>query len=200
MNKLILKTALITLLSLFATLLIGVFSITLFAPSFAGDCYFEIGLKDVAVSCYERAYLNSGSYDDLVELVDSASFSENDALTASYGKTMIERKLEFADFCAKSDENTQSNFSTYDYYATLIMFAFYDIGDKDGAVEICFNTLENGGYTDDCALKMAVNMAKDDKELGNVIVTAYKSLSNRNFENNTQNKFKNDMKGMGYTI
>ena len=64
---------------------------------------------------------------------------------AKYGKIMIERKIEFAEFCKVTDEDGQSNFSTYDYYSTLVTFAFYDLGDKSSAADICFKTLENGG-------------------------------------------------------
>ena len=200
MGNVIKKTALITLLALVSVLLVSVFSVTLLAPSFAGDCYFELGFKDMAVSCYERAFGSSGSYSDLVELVDSASYSENDSITAKYGKIMIERKIEFAEFCKVTDEDGQSNFSTYDYYSTLVTFAFYDLGDKSSAADICFKTLENGGYTDGCALKTAVQIAKDDKEFGELLISAYKALPSRNFANNTQNKFKDDMRKLGYTI
>ena len=200
MGDLIKKTALITALSLVAILLVGVFCITIFAPSFAGDCYFEIGLKSVAVSCYERAYNDSGSYEDLVELVDASNYSENDQTTATYGKIMLERKLEFADFCKSMDENLNDGYSTYDYYATMVMLAFYDLGDKYSAADVCFANLENGGYVDGCALAMAVKMAKGDRDFGAIIVAAYKSLSSRNFTNNTQIAFKNDMKELGYAI
>ena len=200
MGNVIKKTALITLLSLVAVLLISVFGVTVFAPSFAGDCYFELGLKNVAVSCYERAFNDSGSFSDLVELVDSASFSENDEITATYGKKMIDRSIEFAEFCKSADEDSQGGYSTYDYYATLVTFAFYDLGDKEGAVDICFKTLDNGGYTDGCALKTAVQLAREDREFGEVLISAYKELPSRNFANNTQVQFKKDMRELGYAI
>ena len=87
MNKLVVKVAILTFLSLIAVSLISAFSIFTFAPGFAGDKCFELGLKNVATKCYERAYEQTGEFDDLVILVDNAIFSEDGDAVLTYWKS-----------------------------------------------------------------------------------------------------------------
>ena len=204
MNKIIIKTAIITVLSLVVASIIGVVCAFSFAPRFSGNCCFELGLKDMATKCYERAYLNSGTYEDLVELVDSAIYAEYDEMIAKYGEEMVERKVEFKRFCEDLDvdvDYTEGGYSTYDYYANATMLAKYYLGDKEGAVDFVFDNLFTNGYTENSALKMLVNMVSSEEGLGEMLSDEYLELepaSRYAFTNHE--KFREDMKALGFAL
>ena len=199
MGNLIKKTAIITALSLIAVAFISVFAIFTFSPSLAGDCCFELGLKNLAISCYEREYKNTGEYDDLVELVNCAIYAEDNQAVVDYGVVMKGRKIEFDGYCKVLDEESESvGYWAYDYYTNGIMQAYISLGDKDGAAKFAVGCAEEKGYTEESALKNAVNMAKNDKALGDSIILAYKNSTKSSFNNFVI--FKNEMKEMGYTF
>ncbi len=199
MSSLIKKTAIITVLSLIAVAFLSVFAIFTFYPSLAGDCCFEIGLKNLAISCYEREYKNTGEYEDLVELVDCAIYAEDYQKVVDYGVIMKGRKLEFDGYCEDLDEESENvGYSAYDYYTNVIMQSYISLGNTDGATKFAVDCATENGYTEDSALKNAVKMAKEDKVLGQSIIVAYKNAKSTNFTNYTN--FKNEMKELGYTF
>lgn len=195
MNKLVVKVAILTFLSLIAVSLISAFSIFTFAPGFAGDKCFELGLKNVATKCYERAYEQTGEFDDLVILVDNAIFSEDGDAVIEYGTKMINRNDEFSAFCIETDEKSEYvDYSSYDYYVTAVMMANYNAGKKTEAVDIAFSKLTADGYKEGIALFYAVQLAKEDEDLLQIILSSYKASTNRTFTN--YKAFREELQGI----
>ncbi|MBQ7373368.1 MAG: hypothetical protein IJW64_02245 [Clostridia bacterium] len=205
MNKVIIKTAIITFLSLVVAFILGVIGIYAFAPRLAGGYCYELGLKNMATECYERVYSKTGEFDDLVELVNSAIYAENDGVTSVYGEEMIERKSDFKNFCDKQiDENFQEgDYSTYDYYVNATMLAKYSLGNKQEAIEFAFScALKSAGYTEHSALKMLVNMIETDESLGDIISEFYNAMTppEQKYSFSGHVEFRNDMNNLGYTV
>ena len=204
MNKVILKTAIFTVLALIVATILTIVGVFAFAPKFAGNCCYELGLKGLAVDCYERVYMETGEFEDLVELVNCGVYAQDDTIVSNYGEEMIGRKVEFKNFCDNADvdvEFTDGAYTTYDYYVNAIMLAKYALNEKQEAVDFVFRTLFVNGYTENSALKMLVNMVSSEEGLGDLLVEGYMNLepgSRYGFTNHQT--FRDEMKELGYTI
>lgn len=195
MNGIIKKTAIMTSLILVATLFLGAFGLFVFAPKYTGDLCFEIGMKNSAVNCYEIAYGRTGDYGDLVDLVNCSAYTENYEVMSRYGKIMLEREVEFNDFCKQGDQDvTEGDYTTYGYYTTAIMLAFYKTGDKQSSASIAVEYTLNG-YVETSALYAAVRLCKNDSEFLGVLVSAYKGGSNK-LSGTHLSKFREDIKAI----
>ena len=204
MSKVIIKTAIVTVLALIVALIFSCVGVYAFAPRFAGDCCYELGLKDAATNCYERVYKSTGTYEDLIELVNSAIYAEDDKTVSVYGEELVDRKIEFKDFCNQADvdkEFEEGSYSTFDYYVNVTMLAKLSIGNKQDAVDFAFTCVFQGGYVENSALKMLVEMVDSEEGLGDMLVIAYNALEpvNRYAFTNHQ-VFRSDMKELGYTL
>ena len=180
MLKFILKTAIITTLAFVSACIIGVFSIFAFAPKLSASVCYDLGMKKLATSCNERVYEKTGTLEDLIELIDSAIYSEDKEIIAKYGVFLFDtynNTILFTSYCETADANLQDGeYSTYDYYANSVFMALYNLGEKEKAAEVAIiNIIE---YTDKSALKRAVVLAdpSNDKEFGETLISVYKRL------------------------
>ena len=195
MGSFIKKVAITTCLILVAVLFLGVFSVFTFAPKLAGDKCFELGLKNVATTCYERVYKKTGEFDDLITLVDNVIFAEDTEMIVEYLGKMVNRKLEFEEFCKSLDEQSEYvDYSSYDYYVTTLMMAYYKLGNKTSAANFAFSSLTSDGYEEGCALYYAVKLSQTDADFFDMIVTSYKGLSTKTFTG--YKKFREDLKAI----
>ncbi|MBR2336784.1 MAG: hypothetical protein IKA61_02440 [Clostridia bacterium] len=180
MKGTIMKTALITALSLVCILFLGVFSTYLFAPKLSAELSYNLGMKGLSSSCYERVYKKTGELDDLIVVIDSAVYAEKTETVEKYGLILFDtygKTSEFANYCRKNDEGlTEDDYSTYDYYANTVFMALYNRGEKEKAAEFAIRNMV--AYSDKCALKMAVILADptNDRAFGDFLVVKYKSL------------------------
>lgn len=201
MGKLIAKTAFITALILILTVFLGAVVVFFAAPKFSAKVCHNLGMKNAATTCYVRVYEKTGTFDDLVEAVDSAVYSENREVIAEYGLKMFDvygNSFEFEQFCKNGDVGkTENDYKTYDYYATLVFNALYSTDKKAEAANFAIVSLDNG-YNDKCALKMAVKMANPslDSAFGQLLITAYKTKKLSISQMYTD--FVKEMKDLGY--
>lgn len=203
MSNIVKKTVIITALSLVAVLLLTVFGIVAFAPKTAGDICFNLGLNKSALGCYEREYKNTGEFDDLLKIVDTAIISDNDQYTIDYGTLLVSRKKEFSSYCSAEDKRLGENskYSTHDYYTNIIMNVYFDRGDRETAVRFSLYNLPQSGYAENSALYNIVNIARGDgttvdSEMVEIIGSVYESMSDNYFTGYV--KFKDDMRKLGY--
>ncbi len=197
MLKGILKTAAITALAFISIFIISVFSIFAFAPKFSAKICHDLGMKKLATSCLEREYEKKGTLEDLIEVIDSAVYSEEKDKVAKYGVLLFEaynNTVAFADYCAKEDADIEEDeYSTYDYYANTVFMVLYNQGEKEQAAEFAIiNIIE---YSDKSALKRAVVLANPthDKEFGDTLVSVYKSLM-KDINTSAYNDFRIEMR------
>ncbi|MBR2385472.1 MAG: hypothetical protein IKA99_07705 [Clostridia bacterium] len=180
MKKTIIKTALFTVLALICCLFLSVFSIFAFAPKLSAKITYDLGMKKMSTSCYERVYKKTGDLEDLIMVIDSAVYAEDKETIAQYGVMLFDtygNTSEFKNYCDVCDVDVQEGgYTTYDYYANTVFMALYSQGQKEKAVEFAIVNLKK--YTDRSALKRAVVLANptNDKELGLLLVKGYKRL------------------------
>lgn len=204
MNKVIIKTAIITFLTLVVAFILGVIGIYAFAPRIAGKYCYELGFKNMATECNERVYTKTGEFSDLVELVDSAIYAENYDLISTYGEEMVKRTSDFKSFCeSEVDEDyTEDSYSTFDYYVNTTMLAKYSLGNVQNAIDFAFDSMSSKGYTENSSLKMLVNMIESQDGLGQMICDTYNNIpydkGNKFFIGHEN--FRTDMKNLGYPV
>lgn len=197
MGKTIKKTALLTVLSLIAVSFLTVFAIFVFAPKTAGDFCNDMGMKKIALSCYEREYNKTGEFDDLIFLFDYAIFEDDYGRVTKYGEIALSRTTDFECFCAQSDLNkAEGAYPTYDYYTTAIVDAYYAQGKKQDVAVFALNHVPSKGYSETTALYYAVQLAKDDTSLLKFLGDEYGNGIKWTFTGKTT--FKKEIEKLGY--
>ena len=180
MKKTILKTALITVLILIGVLFTSVFSIFVFAPKYSAKISYDLGMKNVSTSCYERVYKKTGEMEDLITVIDSAVYAENTDKVIEYGVKLFDVFSDtnvFYDFCKSSDVGlAEDAYSTYDYYSNTVFMALYSSGKKSDAAKFAIKHMND--FNEKSVLKTAYRLADptNDKMFGTMLVYAYKSM------------------------
>ena len=180
MRKTIIKTALFTALSLIFALFLGAFSIFVFAPSLSAKISYDLGMKNLSTSCYERVYHKTGELDDLIAVIDSAVYAENEDTIIEYGTLLFDtygNTEEFYNYCKALDVTVEEGaYTTFDYYANTVFMALYSKGLKGDAAKFAIKNINS--YSDKSVLMMAMVLADptNDKAFGDLLVKAYKSL------------------------
>ena len=179
MQKTIVKTALITVLILLSVLFLGVFSIFAFAPKLSAKVSYDLGMKKLSSSCYERVYAKTGEMEDLIMVVDSAVYAEKTDAIIEYGTELFNTfatTSEFYDFCQKGDANlAEGAYSTYDYYSNTVFMALYSQNKKAEAATLAIRHMVE--YNENSVLKTAYRLADPtvDKAFGDLLVSTYKA-------------------------
>lgn len=122
MNKLIVKTALITLAVLLAVSSMIYLCFALFAPSKMSEFYDGLGSGELSLHYAECAYKKSGEEGDLLIVVRRAVAAKNSKKTAKYCAVLFEK---FPDFVSGEE---------LAYYQYKYCVALCDCGEKDTAV------------------------------------------------------------------
>jgi hypothetical protein len=197
MNNIIKKTAIVTALSLFAITFVIMFSLFAFAPATAGNLCYELGLKKIALSCYEKEYNKTGEFDDLINLLDNAIFLGDNERVCSYGEITFSRTGELNYYCetVDADKNEQS-YPTYDYYATAIANAYYKQNQVDNMAQFVLNNMTEDGYTETSALYYSVKLAGNNNELRDALGRAYESNNEWTFIGRSD--FRKEIQLLGY--
>lgn len=133
MKKTIIKTALITLLSLILVVVSAFGVSALFFPSALGDVFDKLGNYDASVRYYEKAYLKSDDTGDLYNLV--AKLSDSDGARVEKYCSELLRKSDFADFCKIRDEKEPSSVNTKQFVSGKYVVALYRNGKLSTAID-----------------------------------------------------------------
>lgn len=181
MKKTIIKTALFTALSLIFTLFLGAFSIFAFAPRLSAKISYDLGMKNLSTSCYERVYHKTGELDDLIAVIDSAVYAEKEDTIIEYGTLLFNTygsSEVFYNYCSALDASIEEGaYTTFDYYANTVFMAMYSQGLKEEAAKFAIKNMNK--YSDKSVLMMAMILADptNDKPFGDLLVKTYKSLA-----------------------
>ena len=139
MKKTIIKTAILTTLSLVMALFVGIFSTFMFAPKLSARICHDLGMKDLSTSCYERVYKKTGELEDLIEVIDSAVYAENKESVIEYGTILFDTYGDtnrFFEYCNACDTDLEEGgYPTFDYYANTVFVALYAQGEKTKAAK-----------------------------------------------------------------
>lgn len=171
MKKTIIKTVIITLVSIIfaASLAVG---ITLaVSPKTIGKVFTKCGNYDTAAKLYESQYKKTESVSDLIELVSMSIAADNDEMIAKYGdKLTVNYKGNM--ILMTSDEEQ------FDNYSKATVEAYYKLGKKEDCVRVAF--LSSGAYTEGNSLYYLFKLCdnKEDKDLAAEIYKYDKKNSN----------------------
>lgn len=91
MNKLILKTASVTVVVLLVACLLTYGALAIFSPLTLSDFYFEAGLSDTSLKYAVRAYEKDDSTENLVKVIDRAIEVDDKNIVAEYCEKLFER-------------------------------------------------------------------------------------------------------------
>ncbi len=162
MKKTILKTAIITIVSLIAAAVVTFSLIVIISPKTMGKIYYDFGSKSNAVRLYERQYNTKGkTFDDLKDFIDLAISVEDEVKINEYGSALVvDNKSELKRLSDKEQKGDER--SLYDYYSIRIVEAARTLGLNKNAVEIAFKTSDE--YTEDCSLYHIVRIASDGND------------------------------------
>ncbi len=146
MNKLILKTAIITLVSAISVSVMAICAITLFFPEKTARATAQMGMYGVSANFQEIAYNRAPSIDGLGRLIDYAVASENDALIRKHCPKMLSAK-NFPKYAQYRDglagENVTGAYAQY--VAGSYAVALYRGGKEPQAIEVATQAV-SGGY------------------------------------------------------
>ena len=139
MNKLILKTALITLACVLALalLLFGVFS--LFVPSVMVSLTDKLGMESACARYSAAVYEKSGAIDDLAVAVERNYGAGRYEAAAEYGTELLQRD-DFDSYSAARDADSLGLTASYAQYAAgIVSVSQYYSGDTDAAIRTAFD-------------------------------------------------------------
>ena len=102
LKKLVIKTAVITLASILVALAITFGAFATFAPRSLAVFFDGVGNYSASVFFYEKQYVKSQSFDDLVYLVDRIDDDNDQVRAKKYLGDLIAHK-DFANFCENKE-------------------------------------------------------------------------------------------------
>lgn len=175
MNKIILKTALITISALIIASL-AVFGLWLVcSPQTMATSCEKTGNYALAVTCADLRYRYTNDVYDLVRCVDNAILSGNDKSISEHGEKLLsDEKLD--EVCANRDKAIPENtagipFGYKSYICGHISVAEYRLGDIQKAVQ----TAEKGG--EKSFPKLVIEIAsRGDKTAAGEVLSALEKL------------------------
>ena len=169
MKKTVIKTAIITFLTLFILSVIAAVFVGAFAPARMGAICSDLGMKNVSALMYERQYEKSGDVKDLVKLVDVSVAAGSDEKVAYYSYVLVAEKNEqFREVCKNADD--------YRYYSFIAVEANYDVSEYEKSVEIAEKYgFEKNIYNERSPFYLAVRLAlfNENKDYSSLLISAY---------------------------
>ena len=171
MKKTIIKTVIITLVSIIIAASLAVGITLAVSPKTIGKVFTKCGNYDTAAKLYESQYKKTESVSDLIELVSMSIAADNDEMIAKYGdKLTVNYKGNM--ILMTSDEEQ------FDNYSKATVVAYYKLGKKEDCVRVAF--LSSGAYTEGNSLYYLFRLCdnKEDKDLAEEIYKYDKKNSN----------------------
>lgn len=178
MNKLILKTALITIAAL-AVAALAVFSLwILCSPQTMATSCEKTGNYSFAVTCADLRYKYTNNVGDLARCAEDSILSGNDSRIVNYGAKLIDDE-KFSQLCTEKDKllsNTEYGSYTLGYKNYIcghVAAAYYRTGELQRGID----TAEKGGVN--AFTKLVLEIAeKQDKEAAQKVLTALEGVEN----------------------
>ena len=177
MNKIILKTALITLASLIVgTLMVFSLWILCSPQSMASACE-KTGNYSFAVTCADLRFKYTKNAGDLARCAEDGILSGKDKHIIAYGEKLVSHE-KYAELCAKKDEKlSQSQYGKYtlsynSYIRGHLSSAQYRAGETDKAIQ----TAVGGGARS--FNKLVIEIAeKQDAQTAQKVLKAFETHS-----------------------
>lgn len=143
MNKLVIKTILITLACAVGALAVVFGALCIFAPVTVAGFFDDVGNYSASVFFYEKQYDKTGDIDDLDVLVLKAYGNSDTVRAEEYLEEMIEHE-DFEEFCSGANG---ANMSDKEYYYGYYALSIAKNGKIDKAISVSKDFVSENGYT-----------------------------------------------------
>ncbi len=174
MNKLILKTAIITLVSAISVSVMAVCAISLLFPAKTARGAAKLGMYAVSANFQEISYNRVPSVDGLGDLVDYAAAAENYTLLKKYCPKLLNAK-NFADYAAYRDAQTVEHVSGgyAQFVSGMYAVALYKKGQETSAVAVATAAVADGYPANNAVQYLLYEGARKKDETLLTALTAY---------------------------
>ncbi len=178
MQKLVLKTALITLASVLVLALLVYGVLSLFVPSAMVSLTDKLGMDGACARYSVSVYEKTGDIDDLAAAVERSYGAERYGDAAEYGVILLERE-DFSSYCERR-ENAMAG-QKYDYAqfaAGIVSVSLYYDGQTDAAVKVAFDAVGSSFPTGNAVIYLlsAACDAEKDADTCRILLTALQEL------------------------
>ncbi len=126
MKKLIIKTSIITVLSVLVAAILLVTTLCIFAPKTVSDYFYSVGNGNLSVSYMEKAYNKNKSADNLEELIFKANENEDYSRVVKYSEIFINRE-DFTSY-ANNKPSVAGQMTYEEYVYGNYVIALYNTG------------------------------------------------------------------------
>ena len=168
-DKVILRTFLTTLLSIFILLSFMFLMLIAAFPQTMMKLTYDMGMESSCIYFAEDAYKRTDDVGYIAYATEVAILDDNNDKIIKCGEKLIKDK-EFATYCQKKDGQVQVDTSYEQYVYGQICVAMYEKGKKDEAIDRAFALIGNAFPRNNAvlALIVAANRAQDTQSV-NVI-------------------------------
>ncbi len=155
MKNLVVKTVVITLVSIVGFVAITFGALCVFTPKTVANVFENLGSKTASVFFYELNYNRTNDINDLIEIIDKTF--EDTVTQEKYLNKLITRE-DFSDYCLLEDSGLQSDkLSTKEYYYGYYVRVLIANGKFENAVSVASQFVSSNGYTKYNPLTVLVN-------------------------------------------
>lgn len=165
MKKLVIKTAIITLVAIIglASLFLGITA--LFFPKTMAKICDTVGADNCALKNYVRVYDKSGDLEDLFVVVSKCPSSDDHELRYEYLKKFVDNK-KFEEFITEKEGGT--TFTTKEFVLGLYMESYYETKGIYDSIYLAQDLVIKYGYTEYGPFSVLIsfeNLEEEHKEL-----------------------------------
>ncbi len=178
MQKLVLKTALITLASVLVLALLVYGVLSLFVPSAMVSLTDKLGMDGACARYSVAVYEKTGSIDDLASAVERSYGAERYGDAAEYGVILLGRE-DFPSYCERRESEIAGEKYDYAQFAAgIVSVSLYYDGQTDAAVKVAFDAVGNSFPTGNAAIYLlsAAYDAERDAATCRILLTALEDL------------------------
>lgn len=182
MSKVILRTALKTLLAVIIVIIIGFTVLSLGFPKLMASFLEDGGNYSFAAGYASLSYSYSGDVGDLARCVHDYMAAENDEKVAEFGAKLVKHE-KFSDYCDSETERLSAyydkKFDYRQYICGKIAATKYRLGDNFGTMTIIESAMDHVNFPANNALVQLVLMVQErnDKDFGDEILIYLETIT-----------------------
>lgn len=178
MEKLVVKTAVKTVLILLGVAVVA-FAVVNFAfPQYMATVSESMGNYDLAVKYASLRYRYTRNCDDLARCFDDGVLSGNDKYVLQFGEQLVEHR-DYAEVCREKDhKQTGSGYSYNHWVQARLAIAYYNTDQKAKAIDMAAedNGTESFVYGNPLMSLVAYIRSGNDKEAAKYILTKLNAI------------------------
>lgn len=181
MTKVVLKTALKTILAVLVVIIIGFTVLSLGFPKTMASFFEDGGSYSFAAGYASLSYSYSGDVADLARCVHDYIAADRDDKVSQFGDDLIKHE-NFSEYCKSETERLGLDYKQY--VCGKIAVSKYKTGDKQGAMKTVDGALTEVGFPANNAFVQLLLTVKEknDKDFGDELLVYVKTVTPKDSE------------------